>query len=287
MQPAPVVSPDGYWMWNGTQWVPNTTAPAPAAVVATSVPVSAQAPVTSPDGLWIWNGAQWVPNAFRSIFSYESAGFRAMMATLFICVNVVGILLFMTFDVLDGIRLEQGGPASGTLFLIEGFIAIFGLIGYYGGFIPAVVFFVMWVHRVVRNMPSLGAVDPRFTPGAAVAWCFVPFVNLVQPFFSVLDAWRGSIPAHRWLDRAARRAGPVPSLVAGWWAAWLGARLLTWIGYLMTQSSDTTVKVEGTFVDVFGNGVLVLAAALAILVVRRLTAQQDRRNQLIASGQLA
>lgn len=33
--PAPnTISPDGQWRWDGAQWVPNTAAPTPAAVVA-------------------------------------------------------------------------------------------------------------------------------------------------------------------------------------------------------------------------------------------------------------
>jgi hypothetical protein len=40
-------------------------------------------------------------------------------------------------------------------------------------------------------------------------------------------------------------------------------------------------------VSVLGSLVLAAAAALAILVVREVTARQDRKNELIATGQLA
>jgi hypothetical protein len=261
-------------MWNGTQWVPNAATPA-----------AALAPTTSPDGLWMWNGAQWVPNAYQTVASYESAGFRAMLTTLFIAINVVGILLLVAFDVFDAIRTAQSAPADSTLDIATGLVALFAVVGYYGSLIPAVVFFCMWLHRIVRNMPSLGTPGPIFSPGLAVGLCFVPFVNLVQPFLSVLDAWRASPAQWRWLDRAARKSVPVSLLIAGWWAAWIGARPFTLIAYVM--SKDAAGQVAGSVIDLIGNLLLAAAAVLAIVVVRRLTARQDARNQLIAAGQLA
>jgi len=271
VQQAPVVSPDGYWMWNGTSWVPNTT-----------VPRIAQAPMTSPDGLWMWNGAQWVPNALAHVVPYESASFRAMLTTLFIAINVVGLMLVMAFDILQWIRGALGDPDEGTLYLTTGFVALFALVGFYGSFIPAVVFFCVWLHRIVRNMPSLGAPNPRFSPGWAVGLCFVPFVNLVQPWVSVVDAWRGSPPHWRWLDRAARGAVPVSLVIAAWWIPWLVARPFTIAAYLLSSNS----AVASAVTDLIGNALVLVAAIFAILVVRRLTARQDTRNQLIASGQL-
>lgn len=268
-----MVSPDGFWMWNGAQWVPNTTAPA-----------AAQAPTTSPDGLWIWNGTQWVPNAYQAIAPYASAGFRALLATLFLALNVFSVLLLMTFDVLDWIHVAQGGGEEGNLFVAAGLVALFGAVAYYGSFIPAVVFFCMWLHRTVRNMPSLGSPNPRFSPGVAVGLCFVPFLNLVQPLLSVLDAWRGSAPDRRWLPRDLRTG--VPPVIVGWWAAWLVARVLTWSAYGLGTSSDAATLIASSVVDLIGNSVLIVAGVLAIAIVRQVTARQDRRNELIESGQL-
>jgi hypothetical protein len=74
-------------------------------------------------------------------------------------------------------------------------------------------------------------------------------------------------------------------LIAGWWAAWIGARPFTLIAYVM--SKDAAGQVAGSVIDLIGNLLLAAAAVLAIVVVRRLTARQDARNQLIAAGQLA
>ena len=40
-----MLSPDGAYVWNGREWIPNTAAQAPR----------------SPDGAYVWNGREWVP----------------------------------------------------------------------------------------------------------------------------------------------------------------------------------------------------------------------------------
>src|SRR5690242_5627908 len=54
-----MLSPDGAYLWNGREWVPN--------------PASGQ--TVSPDGAYVWNGSQWVPNV-RGAASAGPARFR-------------------------------------------------------------------------------------------------------------------------------------------------------------------------------------------------------------------
>lgn len=46
--PVGTLSEDGQWQWDGAQWVPAESTPAPE-------------PVLSEDGQWQWDGTQWVP----------------------------------------------------------------------------------------------------------------------------------------------------------------------------------------------------------------------------------
>jgi hypothetical protein len=210
-----------------------------------------------------------------------------MMTRLFLALNVIGIALFLAFDGLDIINISKGRPHD-TLYIAEGLVALLGLLAYLGTFIPAVVFFCMWLHRVVRNMPALGSPDPRWTPGGAVGRCFIPVMNLWHPLYSVLDVWRGSWAGRRWVDVSARKAMAAPFLIVAWWSSWLGARLVSWFGSILGRANpdDVPIQAASIAIDAIGNLVLVAAAVLAILVVRDVTAQQERKNDLIASGQL-
>jgi len=209
------------------------------------------------------------------------------MATIFLGANVVGVLLLLGFD---GMVIAGGGVigiGTDAQVIVEGLVALIALIVYYGSFIPAIVFFCMWDHRVVRNMPALGSPDPRWSPSGAVVRCFIPFLNLIHPLSSVLDAWRGADPSTRWTHVQARKGFGVPSLITGWWAAWLIGGWASNIGGRMTNSDTSSVVLAGAWISILASLVLVGAAALAIMVVRDVTARQDCKHELITSGQLS
>src|SRR5438067_148470 len=69
-QHAGQVSPDGQWVWTGTQWLPKQPTPIPI------------------------QGAYGPPWARP----YESARFRATIVSIFLGANAVGILMLMVFD---------------------------------------------------------------------------------------------------------------------------------------------------------------------------------------------
>jgi Domain of unknown function (DUF4328) len=243
-----------------------------------------QAPTISPDGFWMWNGAQWVPNPERqpTVVSaprpYESARLRASAATILLVANIFGLALYSAFDLVDIAYLGTKAP-SDAFSLAEGLTALAAIAVYYGTFIAAAVLFLMWLHRVVRNMPALGSADPRWSPARAVVYCFIPIVNLAHPLLSTLDAWRGSDPSRRSLDLAARRALGTPQLFVWWWIAWLTGNVVSNIA----ARSDSTA---GDWADIASNVLLAAAAVCAVAIVRQVTARQDSKNELIANGQL-
>ena len=193
---------------------------------------------------------------------------------------IVGLLLLILFDVVDAVYSSQARYPGDALTLAVGLISIVAVVVFYGFFISAIVFFCMWLHRVVRNMPSLGSPDPRWSPARAVVYCFVPILNLLHPFWSVLDAWRGADPSRRWTDLSTRRAIRPSALLGGWWALWLIGGVLSRISFYMSSSAG------GSLVDVVANVAIIGAAVLAILVVRDVTARQEYKQGLISTGQL-
>ena len=250
------ISPDGRWLWNGTEWVPHTLAP--AAVVPAPVP--------------------WAR-------PYESAHQRATLVTIFLLASIVGWLVVGGFNILvPGGRSQD---SSDTQTVLVGVGALLVLVAYLGTLIPAIVFFCMWVHRVVRNMPALGAWDPRWSPAGAVVRCFIPFLNLAHPMSGTLEAWRGSDSSRRWINVAERKAMKVPGVIIGWWSLWLIGNFLSNIGTRLTTNNDSGAAATGDSLIIVGTLLLIGAAVLAVLVVRTVTARQDRKNELITTGQLA
>lgn len=59
----------------------------------------------------------------------------------------------------------------------------------------ALAAFLTWAYRAQRNLPALGVSRPRFTPGWAIAWYFVPILSLIRPFQVMSETFAGSEPA--------------------------------------------------------------------------------------------
>lgn len=235
----------------------------------------------SPDGYWMWNGTQWVANPYRLVAAppaaapYEPAGPRAGIASILVLSNIAGIVLLATAS----LTIDLIPNPDDTQSIIIGLLSLVALIVWLGTLIGAIVFFCMWLHRVVRNMPALGSPDPRWSPARAVVYCFVPIVWFVHPLWSVLDAWRGADASRRWIDQGTRRTLRAPRLMVGWWAAWLIG------GYVLNIASRMSGGIA-VVLDVVGAIGQIAAAALCVMVIREVTARQELKNQLIASGRL-
>ena len=240
-----------------------------------------QAGQISPDGYWMWDGSQWVPNPHRPMVvpppaaPYESAGPRAGVATILLLSSIAGIfLLVLATSVIDAIPNPNDNQS-----LVIGLLALIAFLVWLGTLTAAVVFYCMWLHRVVRNMPALGAPDPRWSPARSVVYCFIPFVSLVHPLWSVLDAWRGADASRRWIDQRTRKTLRPPQLMTAWWAAWLIGSYTLNIGSRLNGGAAVAL-------DIIGGVIQIAAAVLCVMVIREVTARQERKNELIASGQL-
>jgi hypothetical protein len=150
-----------------------------------------------------------------------------------------------------------------------------GYIVQFGIHVLGAALFLAWFYRAYSNAPALGVPFLRHNRGWAVAAWFVPIIALVWPKRMANDAWRASdpeLPANDadWLKR------PVAPFIHLWWAAWLCANFAdnAW-----SRLDPTTVEgLRGaTILAIAGQAAYVLAAALCILFVRRLTAREEAK----------
>ena len=229
----------------------------------------------------MWNGSQWVPNPYRapmpapSAPPYESARFRAGVVTILLAATIPGSLLLTAASLMTDLVPNPNDQQS----LLIGLLALLAGLLWFGALISATVFFCMWLHRVIRNMPALGSPDPHWSATRSVVYCFIPIVSWFHPMRSVLDAWRGSDSSQRWLTQGSRRAISPPVLIVVWWMSWL-------IGIYAGNLGSRLTGLGAAVLDVVGGIGLVAAAVFCLMVVRELTARQDRKYASIAIGQL-
>lgn len=128
----------------------------------------------------------------------------------------------------------------------------------------------VWQHRAQRNAIELAYGKLEFTPGWSVGWWFVPFANLVKPFQTVRELWKASHGGYN------GRVVATWSVIGWWWGLWLGASVLErFIARAGSVNSPSDLIRHDTW-EIVANGVTVVAAILAIMIVRSVVALQER-----------
>ncbi|MEV0266244.1 DUF4328 domain-containing protein [Streptomyces sp. NPDC050617] len=181
-------------------------------------------------------------------------------------------------DALDG-----GRASKSDLDGADDFFRIMLLIGTLTQLATAVVWAV-WFRRTRLNAEVFAPGGHRYGSGWAAGSWFTPVVNLWFPKQIANDIWRASSPAGPYGPRGVLNA---------WWVLWIvgnvfgsGATMQYLVARGRMVDADTAVFDVRGRVDAFQTAlassivaclVLLAAAILAILFVRRLTAMQEQR----------
>ncbi|MFF3418108.1 DUF4328 domain-containing protein [Streptomyces sp. NPDC002698] len=137
--------------------------------------------------------------------------------------------------------------------------------------VAAVVVYLVWFRRVRVNAEVFSPYGHTMSRAWA-SWCwFVPLVQLWFPRRIMGEIWDASRPA------GARNRH---ALLNAWWTFW-GLRLLTArLSSVAVGGAETAEEIQNAAVRAaIADGVDIVAAALAIVVVLKLTWMQDRKAQ--------
>jgi hypothetical protein len=139
--------------------------------------------------------------------------------------------------------------------------------------IAAAVFFIRWLRLAYRNADVVAPGLRRYGHGWAIGAWFVPILNLWRPKKIVNDAWRAGAPA------GDPYAAPLPAWLNLWWAGWLLTNVLAQVAGRLALRQDTNAELRT--LDLWylaSDGTDVVAALLAVLVVRRISARIEERG---------
>jgi hypothetical protein len=154
--------------------------------------------------------------------------------------------------------------------------------------IGTIVAWCMWQHRSHANVRALGTADVKFTPRWAVGWWFIPIANVVQPFRAMSELWKASDPEAGAVDWKGKTS---TVLLAIWWAAWL---LRVYVFPSLAFNATGAFSTAGEHPSVAdliardryilgGDAATILAAVLAIMLVRRITARLEAKHQRMSA----
>lgn len=145
--------------------------------------------------------------------------------------------------------------------------------------------FIVWFHRANSNLRVLGLARVEYSAGWTIGGWFIPIGNLFIPYNIMAEIWNGSAPE----NAASRYAKAAPGLVwvRCWWAGWLLMNLASSITTkVWAVSNDLQAAIEARWGSLVSNLIAVLAAALAIQVVRRVDANQAERRRLREAAEI-
>ena len=265
--PSPGTPPAGF-----------STPPPPPGIPSVPAPAAGWTP--PPPAQYVVPAATW-----RSLSGLTTA--LTVLLWLLAASGLLGIAAFanrvsVADDLLNGhfVTFKRASDADD---LVNAATVITGLLT-----LAILVLMIIWTFRAMHNNEALGRRNARFTPGWGIAGWLIPFANFVIPVLILQDLWRGADPSVPRGDvnwRQARGSG----LIGWYWAALLlsYARFAggTTNDNLDRQSRLRDIRTRDS-VAIGGMVMTMVAAILAIQVVRRIAARQEQclRAQQAAWG---
>jgi predicted Zn finger-like uncharacterized protein len=153
--------------------------------------------------------------------------------------------------------------------------------------IGTIVTFCLWIHQAHANLPLLSAIHLHYTPAWAVGWFFIPGANLVLPvmvMLEILNASNSSVPE----DKSQGLTGSFPAvLVFVWWACLLIGQMTGVISFIVTIPGGQTSRgqhLASAVLSIFASLFSIVAAGLAILLIRQIQLRQTERFQAVAGS---
>jgi hypothetical protein len=202
--------------------------------------------------------------------TYRSAGTRARITSILLA--VVGVVTLVSlvheasgFGLIDDARAGTLATAEANAFDTT----TFGLaVVYLASLVVTAIAYLAWLSRTVDNVPALGGGTPSVTPAWSVGWWFVPFVNLVRPYLIVREV-------HDRMATTALAGGGW--IVVAWWLTWIVANVLSNLASRLPDPNSLEALRNLFSIEVGADVLGVIAAVLAIVVVRRIQSRAEER----------
>ncbi|MER5893631.1 DUF4328 domain-containing protein [Streptomyces sp. NPDC001876] len=174
---------------------------------------------------------------------------------------------------LSGDRVYVSNDAQAYASLLYGFAGSLQTMAV----LATAVVFVIWFRRVRRNAEVFDAGQQRMKPGWAIGAWFVPIGNLWLPRRIAAGIWAGSVGTDT--DGSRRTVSQTPLNL--WWTAWILSAVFSRVADRLYVQAVMPQEIVDAVVALIASDLFdIVAAVLAILFVRKLTAMQGERVAL-------
>jgi hypothetical protein len=177
------------------------------------------------------------------------------------------------------LRLEEEDlPPLAIADLCAGGLQVLGSLG-------TAIAFCLWMYRAHANLKLLRVLGLEYTSGWAVAYFFIPIVNLFRPYYVMQEIYKGSDPAitgdpHGW------KSSPGSTLLGFWWGYWIISNIAGQVAFRMAIGGDATPEklMAGTGATAASEVASILAALCVIPVILAIRQRQQARLEALGGG---
>ena len=145
---------------------------------------------------------------------------------------------------------------------------------YFGTYVGCVVLFLMWKHKASKNLAPLGVSNQRFSPRWAVAYYFIPILNLFRPYQVMKEIY---------LRSGGGGTTPSYSILTAWWGMWIISEFINnRIARQFFKEHNIDDLIALNYASIVGDFLTIVAGILVFVVVSRITTNQETSWSKIA-----
>lgn len=207
------------------------------------------------------------PLGVRRRVTTSLLGLSAVLAgaeagAIFVMVSLYSGPMMPLIELTD--RIYLSADPDGALLLAGGVFALTTLIAPLL-FVATAISWALWEYRAMRNLRALAGAghvpEPRFSPAWAVGTWFIPFLNLIMPYYVHREMFALSDPEE------VRPTG----FILLWWGCWIGAMVAS---AFMQRATNADLDVVLALSLVYG-ALLIAASLLGARLVRETSVRQQ------------
>jgi len=222
-----------------------------------------------------------------AIYPFVSQQKRTKTLVTLVILDIVFTLISLVLGLLNAAKLTAAQAAGGVDESYEAFDGLQRIFGFMqiSLFLVTAILFLMWVHQGYKNLTALEAVEMRFTPGWAVGYFFIPFLNIIRGYEVVADLWKASGQEARNEGGLGWKKLAVPGLLTIWWVAWLVS------GFIGRQVAAAAIRADSidallhvSRISFLSDLFSLLPSVLFILVLKDIDERQTESHTLLLSG---
>ncbi len=188
-----------------------------------------------------------------------------------------GALLWIYASTESGVEFSE--LQLNTFDFLAGYARMISSWLFIASYVLAALMFCRFIFRAMRNLDHANSRGERMPASWAVAYNFIPLMNIWKPLQAMRQIWRGS------LDPDLNRIDP-PTLMGGWWACWLVSNLIANISFQISLRSGALSGEITNFesfktslwLDVASSIITAASVFFLLTVIKPIVTAQDGRT---------